>query len=119
MGQSAVAVGTTASSCSHRHLQPHPVIWLDGVEMIDDLEARTVLAPRVLQVVHRGMSTQHVEAERRLVRQKRSASHDPLARTTAVWSPRYSCVASTRVAEALAQPGRMADPSMAVGSRAQ
>ena len=48
-------------------LEPHPVMVAHGIQMIDDVEARPVLAPRILEIVHRREVHEHVEAEVRFV----------------------------------------------------
>ena len=45
------------------HLQPHAVIVRDGIQVVHDVEARTVFAAGELEVVHGREVHQHVEAE--------------------------------------------------------
>src|SRR5881628_3347887 len=51
----------------HTHLHAQTMVVRHREEVIDDLEARPVLAAGELRVVHRGQVRQHVEAERAVV----------------------------------------------------
>ena len=51
IGHSGTAVGTPASSSSTGTLTRTPVVVRDRVQVVDDLEARPVLAPGIPQVV--------------------------------------------------------------------
>src|SRR5580765_3598555 len=54
----------------HRHLLAQPVVVVDGVEVVADVEAGTILAPGILEVVDRCQVDQHVEPERSVVAAK-------------------------------------------------
>src|SRR6267143_3073578 len=64
----------------HARLDPHAVVVGHRVEVVDDLEARPVLAPGIPQVVHRGEVHEHVEGERRLVATAGEYPREGLAR---------------------------------------